>query len=86
MRGAAVPFFAGIAESGGVSGGVHFDVVLSDPYGIAIVQCGAFHAQIVHEGSIQAVEIFHHQASRLDVDARVIVRYGEIIHRQIIVG
>jgi hypothetical protein len=70
----------------GVGGRVHLDVMLSDPDRIAVMQSCALYPQIVDKGAVQAVQVFHHQASGLEIDAGVIIRYRKVIYRQIIVG
>ena len=65
--------------------GIHLDVVLADPDRIAVMQGGAFHPQVVDESSVQAVEVFHHQTSGLEINSGVIIRHREVVHRQIVV-
>ena len=47
---------------------------------------GAFDAKVVHKGAIEAGEIFDDKAAGLDIDARVIVRHGEVIDGEVVVG
>ena len=86
MRGAEVLLFARVAEGSGVARGVDLDVVLADPDGIAIVQRGALYAEVIYESTVQAGQVFDNEAARFDVHARVIVRYRQVIDRQIVVG
>jgi len=80
-----VGFAAGIPRHGGIAGGVNFDVVLADPDRIAVVQRGAFHAHVVNECAVEAVEIFDHKATGFEVHAGMVVGDGEIVHREIVV-
>ena len=79
MRGVAGPFLPVSPKRSGVARSVHLDVVLADPDGVAVVESGAFDAEIVDERAVEAGEIFDNEAPGFDIDARVIVRHGQVI-------
>ena len=79
-------FAAGVEGDGGVAGSIDLNVVLANPDGVAVVERGAFDAEIVDEGTVEAVEIFDDQAAGFKIDASVVIGYGQVVHGQIVVG
>ena len=78
-------FAPGVPGQRGIAAGVNFDFVFADVDVIAIVQGGALDAHVIYESAVETVEIFNNHAAGLEINLRVMVGYGKVVDRQIVV-